>query len=117
MASDASTIGQHALIDLYGKGEWGDAARLEEVMRAAATTAGATVIGAHFHHFGEGNGVTGVLMLAESHISVHTWPERDYAAFDIFMCGSADIDAAIDVLSHAFSDCRADTRSLDRGRG
>lgn len=116
MASDPATVGQHALLDLFGTGEWSDAAQLEGVMRRAAEAAGATVLGAHFHHFGEGFGVTGVLMLAESHISVHTWPERDYAAFDIFMCGSAEIDAAIACIEAAYGEARASVRKLVRGQ-
>lgn len=43
-----------------------------------------------WHHFGEGHGYTGVVILAESHISVHTWPEKGYAAIDAFMCGNCD---------------------------
>jgi S-adenosylmethionine decarboxylase len=47
------------------------------------------VLFSHFHAFGEGQGVTGVVLLAESHITIHTWPECGFAAADIFMCGSA----------------------------
>ena len=44
----------------------------------------------HFHRFGKEQGISGVAVLAESHISVHTWPERNYIAFDIFMCGDTN---------------------------
>jgi S-adenosylmethionine decarboxylase len=53
---------------------------------------------AHCHHFGEGQGVTGVLLLQESHISIHTWPEYDYAAIDVFMCGEAEPQRAVAYL-------------------
>ena len=115
MASEAFPVGQHALLDVFGGERLGDSAFLESAMRNAAAKAGARIVGAHFHHFGEGQGVTGVLMLAESHISVHTWPERDYAAFDIFMCGAADIDAAITSIEAAFPGGQINARKLARG--
>ncbi len=73
-------------------------------MRQMAEAAGATVLAANFHDFGSGLGNTGVLTLAESHITVHSWPEHDYAALDMFVCGDAcneklePVEAAIDVL-------------------
>lgn len=89
--------GWHLLIDMEGAAHLTDAPALEAAMRAAAGAAGATVLSAHLHGF-KGGGVTGVLLLAESHISIHTWPERGYAALDVFMCGKADVDAAARVL-------------------
>jgi S-adenosylmethionine decarboxylase len=50
------------------------------------------------HEFPSSGGITGVALLAESHMSIHTWPEKDYAAIDIFMCGHADPRRALDVL-------------------
>lgn len=91
--------GCHLILDHYGGRFAQDAVRLEDVLRDAARQAGAQVIDARFHHFGKGGGVTGVLLLAESHISIHTWPELDYAAIDIFMCGAADARLAADHLS------------------
>ena len=61
-----------------------------------------TLLHIYLHHFGEEQGVSGVAVLAESHISVHTWPERNFAAFDIFMCGSCDPEAALPVLRKYF---------------
>ncbi|WP_438729795.1 adenosylmethionine decarboxylase [Parasphingorhabdus sp. DH2-15] len=92
--------GTHVLLDIYGVKRLDDPAYLEDVMRQSASAAGAHIIGAHFHHFGLEQGVTGLLLLAESHISIHTWPERDYAAIDLFLCGNiAGVDAAIDILT------------------
>lgn len=68
-------------------------------MREAASLAGATILGAFLHPFGQSFGVTGFLVLAESHISVHTWPEHDYAAFDVFMCGDTFPQAAVDHIA------------------
>jgi len=92
--------GRHLLADLYGCPVLDDAALIETALRAAANSAGATVIGLHLHHFGDGQGVTGVALLAESHMSIHTWPEHGYAAIDIFLCGRRhDPAAALRTLS------------------
>ena len=65
--------------------------------------AGATLLHIHLHAFTEGGGISGVAVLAESHISVHTWPERGYAAFDVFMCGHAEPRKALSVFKRAFN--------------
>ena len=72
-----------------------DAARIESILIEAALDAGARVLYAHFHHFGGEGGVTGVVLLAESHITIHTWPEHRFVALDAFMCGSADPERAV----------------------
>ena len=56
----------------------------------------------HLHHFTPNGGVSGVAVLAESHISIHSWPERGYAALDVFMCGDSEPERAIPVLERAF---------------
>jgi S-adenosylmethionine decarboxylase len=66
----------------------------------SAKDAGATVLSERWHHFGAGFGYTGVVILSESHISVHTWPEKGYAAIDVFMCGDCDPeDTLIPILA------------------
>ncbi|HZD25419.1 MAG TPA: adenosylmethionine decarboxylase, partial [Alphaproteobacteria bacterium] len=69
----------------------------------------------HLHRFTPYGGVSGVAVLAESHISVHTWPENGYAAFDIFMCGDARPDVAAGVLSTALRPSRTDIFEHRRG--
>jgi S-adenosylmethionine decarboxylase len=64
-----------------------DISFIQEVLPAAAVEAGATVLGISFHQF-EPQGVSGVVVIAESHLSIHTWPEYGYAAIDIFTCGT-----------------------------
>jgi len=81
--------GKHWLIELYGARALGDAPGITRALKHAVAVSGVTLIRIQLHHFGPGRGVTGVALLAESHISIHTWPERDYAALDIFMCGTA----------------------------
>ena len=94
--------GTHLIIDLWGARHLDDLGRMENALRRAVTLAGATLLHIHLHHFTPNGGISGVAVLAESHISVHTWPERAYAAFDIFMCGDAQPELAIPVLQEAF---------------
>lgn len=95
--------GTHLLADLGGiaADKLCDCAAMERLLRAAAHAAGARVLHSHFHGFGAGLGVTGVVLLAESHISIHTWPEAGFAAADIFMCGSAQPELALAIIAEA----------------
>jgi S-adenosylmethionine decarboxylase len=77
--------GKHWIVEFYGARALGDVKVIRRALRNAATLSGATLLRIQLHHFGAGGGVTGVALLAESHISIHTWPERSYAAIDIFM--------------------------------
>jgi len=93
-----------------------DPAHIDAALREAAIVAGATILHSHFHHFSPNGGVSGVVVLAESHISIHTWPERDFAAVDLFMCGSCDPYLSIPVLKQAFAPERVDLDEQRRGR-
>jgi S-adenosylmethionine decarboxylase len=84
-------------------------------IREAVDVCGATLLHIHLHHFTPSFGVSGVAVLAESHISVHTWPERNFAAFDIFMCGDARPELAIPVLKKAFKPGRINISEQLRG--
>ena len=70
----------------------------------------------HLHHFQPNGGISGVAVLAESHISVHTWPERGYAAFDVFTCGDSMPEKAVDVLKAAFNPDEVNVSTHLRGR-
>jgi len=94
--------GAHLLLDLWGAHNLTDPEFIDSALRDAAEAARATILHGHFHHFGPDGGVSGVLVLAESHISIHTWPERDFAAIDIFMCGSCNPYESLPVLKAAF---------------
>lgn len=93
-------LGQHYLMECDGvdKTLLANPEQLKKVLYQSAQAANAQVLLGHCHHFGEGQGVTGVLLLQESHISIHTWPEYAYAAIDVFMCGDAQPQRAIEVL-------------------
>jgi S-adenosylmethionine decarboxylase len=117
IARDGMTFaGMHLLVDLWGASNLDDPAHIDAALRKAAITAGATILHSHFHHFTPNGGVSGVVVLAESHISIHTWPERDFAAVDIFMCGACDPHMSIPVLRGAFAPDRVDLSEQRRGR-
>jgi S-adenosylmethionine decarboxylase len=108
--------GMHLLLDLWGAGNLSDPVHIEGALRDAALAAGATILHSHFHHFSPNGGVSGVVVLAESHISIHTWPERDFAAVDIFMCGQCDPRLSVPVLQRAFTPDRMELSEQRRGR-
>ena len=108
--------GQHLLADLSGieAARLSDCAMLEHLLCQAAQAAGAHVLFSHFHGFGTGQGVTGVVLLAESHITIHTWPENGYAAADIFMCGAAQPELALAVIEQALHPTSRSVRVIAR---
>jgi S-adenosylmethionine decarboxylase len=95
--------GTHLIIDLWEGERFDDVAAIELALRRAVDAAGATLLHLHLHEFSAGGGVSAVAMLAESHISIHTWPERSYAAVDVFMCGSAAPDNVVPIFRQAFN--------------
>ncbi len=110
-------LGNHILLELWGvTGDLlDDAVALEQGLVAAASRGGAHVLEGRFRRF-EPHGISGVIILAESHITVHTWPELGYAAVDIFTCGAAAIG---DRVSHEVLGALAPTsheiRRVQRG--
>lgn len=108
--------GMHLLVDLWGASRLDDPAHIDAALREAAIIAGATILHSHFHHFSPNGGVSGVVVLAESHISIHTWPERSFAAIDLFMCGACDPNLSIPVLQAAFRPSSIDLSEQRRGR-
>ena len=82
--------GLHYLLELKdcNRETLNDLESLKKMLKTAATEAGATVLGDSFHQF-EPQGVSGVVVIAESHLFIHTWPECGYAAVDIFTCGES----------------------------
>ncbi len=107
--------GGHLLLDLWGARNLTDPAMIETILHRSADASGATILHGHFHQFGEGGGVSGVLVLAESHISIHTWPERDFAAIDVFMCGACDPRKAVAVVEAGFQPTRFAVSEQRRG--
>jgi S-adenosylmethionine decarboxylase len=116
MRNGVRCAGAHLIVDIYGGERLNDVAYIEETLRQCVAESGATLLHIHLHPF-EPNGVSGVAVLAESHISIHTWPDAGYAALDVFMCGAANPDACIPVLRKAFKAKRVAVSELLRGQG
>ena len=94
--------GTHLLLELWDATRLTDPEGIDKALCDGARAAKATILHSHFHHFQPNGGVSGVVVLAESHISIHTWPERDFAAIDIFMCGECNPYDAIPVIKDFF---------------
>jgi S-adenosylmethionine decarboxylase len=109
--------GVHLIVDLYGAQRLDDLDHIEATLRRCVDAAGATLLHIHLHHFEPNGGISGVAVLAESHISFHSWPEAHYAALDVFMCGKANPDKCVPVLRKAFSPKRIAVSELLRGQG
>ena len=89
-APQRQATGLHLIGDLYGclcdSRLMLDAQHLENFCKERVAEAGLTTVGSLFHSFGEGGGVTGAVVLAESHLALHTWPEDDYVTLDVYVC-------------------------------
>ena len=108
--------GTHLIIEVIGGTGLDDEARIQTAFRDIVTECGATLLHIHTHKFSP-QGVSGVAVLAESHISVHTWPEIGYGAFDVFMCGDSQPWKAVEVLRAAFDAGDVRVKELLRGEG
>ena len=108
--------GTHLIIEVVDGTGLDDEARIQQAFRDCVEECGATLLHIHTHKFSP-QGVSGVAVLAESHISVHTWPEIGYGAFDVFMCGDARPWRAVDVLKRAFETSDVRVKELLRGDG
>ncbi|HEX2652292.1 MAG TPA: adenosylmethionine decarboxylase [Xanthobacteraceae bacterium] len=109
--------GVHLIIDLYEAERLDDLDHIEATLRSCVDAAGATLLHIHLHHFEPNGGISGVAVLAESHISIHSWPELGYAALDVFMCGNAEPEKCVPVLRQAFNPKQVAVSELMRGQG
>lgn len=111
-------LGRHVILDLWGELNalpYWNMDEAAEILKISAIKAGATVLTERWHHFGNGHGYTGVIVLSESHISIHTWPEKGYAAIDIFMCGTCDPHDALPTILEFYKPNKHTVKSLTRG--
>ena len=115
MRNGVRCAGVHLIIDLHGAKGLDDIDLIEATLRQCVSAAQATLLHIHVHHF-QPNGVSGVAVLAESHISIHTWPDASYAAVDVFMCGKATPDACVPVLRASFQADRVEVNEILRGQ-
>lgn len=112
------SLGRHLILDVWGELNsmpYWDMDGAAVILKKAAIKAGATVLTERWHHFGSGFGYTGVVVLAESHISVHTYPENGYAGVDIFVCGDCDPRDCISIIETFYKPTKLVQTFLERG--
>ena len=112
---DREYAGKHILIDIWGADNLDDRDLLTRTLKAAVDAAGATLLNLHIHQFTSTGGLSGAAILAESHINVHTWPERRFAAFDVFMCGKAKPEKVEAVIKQAYQPKKSTVEMRYRG--
>jgi S-adenosylmethionine decarboxylase proenzyme len=114
--SELNTRGRHLLVEYTGcdGSVLDDLKRIEALMNQAAKAARTNIVASVFQPF-EPHGVTGVVVVEESHLSIHTWPEHGYAAVDFFTCGESVPEAANRVLGEGLKAERAEVIFVDRG--
>ena len=108
--------GTHLIIEVIGGTGLDCVETVEAAFRRCVEACKATLLHIHLHKFSP-QGVSGVAVLAESHISVHTWPEAGYGAFDVFMCGDAEPEKAVEILRAAFRAGEVRVSTHLRGEG
>lgn len=111
-------LGRHLVCELHGMPQdvLRDKEFLRELLLRAAEASGSTVVGDYFYKFENDMGVTGVVVVAESHLSIHTWPEYGYAAVDVFTCGThTDPWRALEVLREELRPERVEVTEMTRG--
>jgi len=110
-------LGTQYLAEFYNccKNTINDKDRIREIMIEAAKIAKATIVADIFHEFNP-HGISGVVVIAESHIAIHSWPEHSCASVDIFTCSSdMSPEAAVEYLKAAFKAQKIEVRKIDRG--
>jgi len=115
-AYELDTLSRHLLVEYHGCDTQllDEASRLEALLRRAAEAAGATVVTSTFHRFSP-QGVSGVVVVEESHLSIHTWPEVGYAAADFYTCGDCEPIRAHELLRDGLRAARAEVMTMRRG--
>ena len=107
--------GTHIILDLWNCRFSNKIVSLKKLIKEAVNLSKANILHMHMHRFGKEQGISGVAVLAESHISVHTWPERNYIAFDIFMCGDTFPNLAAESIINSLKPKRKTIKVIKRG--
>gem|GEM_PF-199520 len=116
-AKPAPNLGKHLLAEFFDctPNVLNNNALVEQLMTEAAVACGATIVESAFHHFNP-YGVSGVIVIAESHLTIHTWPEYGYASVDLYTCGdSCDPAVAFNYLQSKFQ--ASDSNYVEFARG
>jgi len=111
------SLGKHLIVELYGCsfGQINDLVQVEKILIEAVELSKATIVQPVFHQFSP-HGVSGVVVIAESHFSIHTWPEYGYCALDIFTCGELiDVDVSLQFIKARFQAENMSVMEIKRG--
>ena len=107
--------GQHYILDIWGFDTSLRDVDFDVILMKASEIAKARKLYSHIHKFNDG-GLSGVAVLEESHISFHTWPEREYVAFDIFMCGDTKPNLAVELIKKEIKAVKSNLKVFKRGQ-
>ncbi|MBI4655225.1 MAG: adenosylmethionine decarboxylase [Elusimicrobia bacterium] len=110
-------LGQHLVVELYGCDYKiiSEVNKVQSIMMEAAKAAGVTIIDAIFHRF-EPQGVSGVIVIAESHFAIHTWPEYEYSSIDFYTCGRKTRPwKALKIVKKGFKSTHFSVMKMERG--
>ena len=107
--------GIHLIVDLWHAKNLNSPAKIKKILTESVKACDATLLSIDVHKFSPNGGVSGVAVLKESHISIHSWPEFNYAALDIFVCGTVNPYKAVPILKKGFSPKNMQITELKRG--
>ena len=107
--------GTHIIVELWNGRNFSSLAKIRKILKDSVKACGATLLKINLHKFSPSGGISGVAIIQESHISIHTWPELKYAAIDIFVCGTVNPYRAISVLKNGFKPEKIQVAELKRG--
>ena len=107
--------GTHLIIELWNGKNFSSLRKIRKILKDSVKACGATLLKINLHKFSSSGGISGVAIIKESHISIHTWPEYKYAAMDIFVCGSVDPYRTIAVIKKGFKPEKIQVAELKRG--
>lgn len=110
-----SYAGRHLIIELWEAKNLTSLPKVRKSLKDSVKIIGATLLNIHLHKFSPSGGISGVALISESHISIHTWPEYGYAALDIFVCGHVDPYRAIKVLKEQYQTSNIQITEVKRG--
>jgi len=112
----AEAVARHLLVEIVGSRLLNDAQRVEDFFRDLAATYGKEILALHVYQF-EPYGLSGLLVMPESHVAIHTWPEYGYAALDVFLGASCDPKASVPLIERYFVPQDVRVVELERGVG
>ncbi len=111
---DYAYAGIHLIVEFWQAKNLNSEKMIEKILKNAVEASGSDLLNIYVHKFSE-KGVTGVAAISESHISIHTWPEEDYVAIDIFTCGKTKPYKALEVLKSYFKPKHTIVKEIKRG--